>query len=855
VHLRRFAAASALLVSTASLTAAVAAPAGASATSAAFLYVQNTSDTCTDSGSGTAAAPFCTIQAAANVVAPGQTVLIVNSFESYSQGVTVTTSGTPSAPITFAAASGQYYVYPGQVPAFTLNGVSNIVISGLDGNGVLISGSSDITLENSRVDPPATGPAVHITGASSNVDVVRDRISSAFGDPSADGVLVDGGSTGTVIATDYVHGTLAVDAASGTEVAGNTVLGAGSCLGVLITGGSASTSVENTVVSGLGSEGATCSSPGAEDLLVSADSAATTTAKYNVLSTDDGATVPYSWSGTTYTDQSTFQSSTGQGGQDSLPQTVDDTTNAVPTDSPLIDSADADAPGETTTDVYGNPRADDAGVANTGTGSGYYDRGALEYQEYTSSSMVMVPVKAQGAYAEVDLKGVPWGTSVTETFDWGDGTPKDTGTSDPSNFDLSTDFGNYFAGEHLYAKQGTFTVTETLTDAAGTTTLTGTITTTGSTYQAVAPTRVLDTRYGTGTGGVKTPVPANGNIAFSVTGGVAGAPAASSITAVVLNVTVTAPTAGGHITAYPDGTTLPNSSNLNFSKGETVPNLVTVKVGADGKVVLNNASPGTAHLVADVEGYYVGSMAGGGYTWVTPKRLLDTRTGTGVGGSAKPVAANGTVRLKVASLGSVPASGVTAVVLNVTVTAPTGGGYVTVYPGGSALPNASNLNFSAGETVPNLVTVPLGADGTVSLTNRSGGTTHLIADVFGYYKVGSGHVFAPVDPTRVLDTRTGAGQESQAHRVAANSNQPLFAEGGSFITGEAFVLNVTVVGPQAGGNIAAYQDGTTLPTTSNLNFAAGETVPNMVICPEPVTFHNYSNGTLDLVADEAGYFS
>jgi Invasin, domain 3 len=118
------------------------------------------------------------------------------------------------------------------------------------------------------------------------------------------------------------------------------------------------------------------------------------------------------------------------------------------------------------------------------------------------------------------------------------------------------------------------------------------------------------------------------------------------------------------------------------------------------------------------------------YTPLTPARLLDTRKGTGA--PEKAVAANGTVALTVDGQGGVPATGVTAVVLNVTVTSPTQSGYITVYGDGTSRPTASNLNYTAGETVPNLVVAPVGADGKVDLFNGSGGTTQLVADVSGY---------------------------------------------------------------------------------------------------------------------------
>jgi hypothetical protein len=88
--------------------------------------------------------------------------------------------------------------------------------------------------------------------------------------------------------------------------------------------------------------------------------------------------------------------------------------------------------------------------------------------------------------------------------------------------------------------------------------------------------------------------------------------------------------------------------------------------------------------------------------------------------------------VQVSGVGGVPASGVGAVVANVTVTNTTGASYLTVWPDGTAQPNASDLNWVAGETVPNLVVVELGSDGAVDIYNYSG-STDVIVDVEGYY--------------------------------------------------------------------------------------------------------------------------
>jgi hypothetical protein len=71
----------------------------------------------------------------------------------------------------------------------------------------------------------------------------------------------------------------------------------------------------------------------------------------------------------------------------------------------------------------------------------------------------------------------------------------------------------------------------------------------------------------------------------------------------VLNVTVTNPTVGSYLTLWPSGSTVPLASDLNFTRGQTVANLVVTRVGADGKVDLFNPA-GSVDVVIDVVGWY-----------------------------------------------------------------------------------------------------------------------------------------------------------------------------------------------------------------------------------------------------------
>jgi len=116
------------------------------------------------------------------------------------------------------------------------------------------------------------------------------------------------------------------------------------------------------------------------------------------------------------------------------------------------------------------------------------------------------------------------------------------------------------------------------------------------------------------------------------------------------------------------------------------------------------------------------------------------------------------LKFNVLGKGGVPASGVTGVVMNVTITEPTGDSFLTVFPDDVSRPNASNLNFSPGLTVPNLVAVRVPANGTIDFYN-SFGATHLLADVVGYYddvKATEAGRFIPVTPFRRADTRVAS---------------------------------------------------------------------------------------------------
>ena len=374
------------------------------------------------------------------------------------------------------------------------------------------------------------------------------------------------------------------------------------------------------------------------------------------------------------------------------------------------------------------------------------------------------------------------------------------------------------------------------------------ISTAGGLTALSAPARLLDTR----TSGNKVGKTDGTGTPFELTvAGVSGVPA-TGVAAVAMNVTVVdseATDVGGYVTVYPCGTR-PNSSNLNFVNGQTVPNAVVAPLSNTGKVCFYVY--GKAHLLADVSGYFTAGFS----SLSAPTRLLDTRTsGNKVG---KTDGSGIAYELTVAGASGLPAAGsLSTVAMNVTVVdgkATDVGGYVTVYPCGTR-PNSSNLNFINGQTVPNAVIASVSNTGKVCFYVY--GEAHILADVSGYF---DSSLTALSAPARLLDTRTSGNKVGKTD--GSGIAYELTVAGASGLPGSGIsniALNVTVVDGEAtdvGGYVTVYPCGTR-PNSSNLNFINGQTVPNAVIASVSnagkVCFYVY--GKAHLLVDAAGYFA
>jgi hypothetical protein len=402
-------------------------------------------------------------------------------------------------------------------------------------------------------------------------------------------------------------------------------------------------------------------------------------------------------------------------------------------------------------------------------------------------------------------------------------------------------------------------------------------------YLAQQPTRVCDTRPiqpGVSANQCNSsPRPAGqvgpqGSVTVDVCN---GAGANCNLLAVVVNVTAVNQTAASFVTVYPTGVARPVASNLNTSPADTVANLVEVKVGNNGTITLYNDS-GSTDLVVDLEGTVVNASSGPGlFTPVTPSRICDTRPNQpGVttnecnnGGTGATLAA-GTMTVQVTGQGGIPASGVSAVVLNLTATDTTANSYLAAW-GTGAQPVASNENWTTGETVSNRVIVPVSATGQVSVANLAG-KADVAMDINGWYGDGTestpGAGTVAITPTRICDTRAdGPGvTTNQCNNggvgAAVGPNQTLIIQvtgGGVVPTGaKGVVLNVTATNTGASSFATVWPSDASQPVASDVNWVAGDMVPNLVVVKlspsGQVSVYNL-RGSTDIVVDVMGYFS
>jgi hypothetical protein len=418
----------------------------------------------------------------------------------------------------------------------------------------------------------------------------------------------------------------------------------------------------------------------------------------------------------------------------------------------------------------------------------------------------------------------------------------------------------------------------------------------GGEYHSLPPERILDTRAGIGLSGAQpmAVAGASGNT-FDVDvlgrGGLPGLDRAGDVLAVVANVTVTAPSQQGYLRIWGAGQPEGESSLVNFQAGQTVPNMVVLRTGTDGKAsirLISEGGAGSAHVLIDVFGWFSTSNnaeRGARLVPVGPGRIFDSRNPTFGDDPVNPLEVvtipfRGADSLNPAQADIVPNDpNVVGALVNVTGVNNIAGSSDTFLsvvpetPTPGIWPRTSNLNLRAGQIKANLALVPVGADGSIRVFNERG-NVDVIVDVVAYLVDGrpadtrAGRVVPLTSPFRALDTR--------APDAGAAPLPPGRGESWSFADFVADVrLNGEPLGAQSAvlGNLTAtnlqrqfawapvdtfmtvYPGDAPLPEASNLNLVENESVPNMALLrfgtvnAEPqVSFYNY-NGFVHYLVD------
>jgi nitrous oxidase accessory protein NosD len=497
----------------------VARPAAAATT----LYV-NASAACP--GSGTQAAPYCTIKSAADTAQQGDTVRVAAG--TYSETVKPVRSGQAGSPIVYQGDPGAT-VRGGSTNGFQLASVSWITVRGFTVSdtvreGILLSGAHHVTVTGNRVTSAGTPASGEIAQGIKLVNTNDATVSANTTDHNSEaGIQLTGTSTRNLVSANlsyqnargYVRAAPGIDVrapsnrvianrahhnedtgiqaytgGSGTLIANNRSWANGdhgidnlNVPGQRIIGNT----VYANVTSGINVEGSNPASTGATiannvsvdnainsprtkgNIRVDSSSTPGATVNYNLVSLSSSA-VMYTWGSTGYSSLKAFQDASGQEarGIQASPGFV----NAGAGDfhlgagSPAVDSANSGVSGQQAVDAEGRPRVDDPGVPNSGAGPrGYDDRGALERQGGSPPLANQPPVAALGV--------TPSSGAAPLTV-----TANASGSTDPDGTvaSYSFSFGTVPVGpqssptaSHTFTSAGTFQVKVTVTDDKGAT--------------------------------------------------------------------------------------------------------------------------------------------------------------------------------------------------------------------------------------------------------------------------------------------------------------------------------------------------------------------------------------------------
>jgi len=405
-----------------------------------FRYVAKNNPACSDSGPGTAAQPYCSIRPAAAAAKAGDTVQVGSG--TYGEAVTVASSGTASAPVTFTAAPGATPKLTGAANGFSITGLTYVTVAGFEvtattADGIVVKSSSHVTLRDNHVSfagQPANGATakgirlegtsdstvegntvdhntdfgIYLLSGSTRNEIVSNRVASnarvytraasgirlysAPGNTISSNVSHDNEDSGIESYTGannetivnnvtYANGDHGIDnyQSAGQRIVSN-VVNNNVTAGINLEGGSSGGSLANnaSVDNGINSPRTS------GDIRVDSTSTSGTAIDYDIVNQRVAQTTMFQWGSGFYYTLADLTAATGQEahGRQADPLWTAPASGdfRLRAGSPAIDSANSGASAELDKDADGSPRRDDAGTPNTGVGPrAYDDRGAYEY--------------------------------------------------------------------------------------------------------------------------------------------------------------------------------------------------------------------------------------------------------------------------------------------------------------------------------------------------------------------------------------------------------------------------------------------------------------------------------------------
>ncbi|WP_147312443.1 hypothetical protein [Thermomonospora umbrina] len=337
------------------------------------------------------------------------------------------------------------------------------------------------------------------------------------------------------------------------------------------------------------------------------------------------------------------------------------------------------------------------------------------------------------------------------------------------------------------------------------------------------------------------------------------------MSAAALTIQAYAPERWGSFTVYPSD--VPTTvSTATFAGGEATTVADFTRITGTGKVTIVNKSAGATHVAVAVRGYFLDATGEGGseYRPLATSYLYDTRFGHGAPARTTPVPGNGELTFEAAGREGIPASGATAVAVNIVAMDQTAHGFLTLTPS-DVTAGAGVLNYVPGEANSTFYVVPLSATGQLKLTNHHPGTLNVSITVRGYFTGSttdaSGPRYKPMNTKVLADTLTGVGTDGDTSPIAAGASLTFEATGASGApsnTVAAAALNIDARTPVSAGWLSVYASGSKDPNISSVVFDEGETNNGFdLVVPGVdgrITITNHSTGTVHLQVSTRGYF-